>query len=280
MNDVVVLIGAGSIGRAIARRVASGRVLLVADLRTEVAQAAAEAFLNDGFDARPAQVDVADPDSVAALAEHAASLGAVTHVIHAAGVSPVQASAQAVIAVDVVGTALVLEEFGRRIAPGGAGIVIASQAGHMLPPLDEATNRALAQTPARELAELPVLASITDSGHAYGIAKRANILRAQAAALTWGDRGARVNSISPGIIMTPLARDEMSGPGAAGYRAMIDTSPAKRAGTPDEIGEASAFMMGATFLTGADLLIDGGVIAAMTGGRFQLGDHASSSHDE
>lgn len=190
--------------------------------------------------------------------------------------SPVQASAQAVIAVDVVGTDLVLEEFGRLIAPGGSGIVIASQAGHMLPALDEATSRALARTPARELAEVPVLASVTGSGHAYALAKRANIVRVQAAALTWGDRGARVNSISPGIIMTPLARDEMSGPGAVGYRAMIDASPAKRVGTPDEIGEAAAFMMGAPFLTGADLLIDGGVIAAIAGGRYQLGGGAWS----
>lgn len=270
MGNVVVLIGAGSIGRAIARRVAPGHVLLVADLHEDAAQAAVRGFLDDGFDARPAQVDVADADSVTALAEHAASLGAVTHVIHAAGVSPVQASAQAVIAVDIVGTALVLEEFERVIAPGGTGIVIASQAGHMLPPLDEATSHALAQIPARELAALPALASISDSTHAYIMAKRANILRVQAVALTWGDRGARVNSISPGIIMTPLTRDEMSGPGAAGYQAMIDASPAKRVGTPDEIGEAAAFMMGATFLTGADLLIDGGVVAAIVGGRYRL----------
>lgn len=279
MGNVVVLIGAGSIGRAIARRVASGHTLLVADLREDAARAVVEAFLDDGFDARPAQVDVSDADSVAALVEHAASLGAVTHVIHAAGVSPVQASAQAIVAVDVVGTALVLEEFGRLVAPGGAGIVIASQAGYMLPPLDEATSRALARTPARELAGLPALASITDSGHAYSMAKRANILRVQAAALTWGDRGARVNSISPGIIMTPLARDEMSGPGAAGYRAMLEASPAKRVGTPDEIGQAAAFMMGATFLTGADLLIDGGVIAAIAGGRYRLHNPTLAGND-
>lgn len=271
MTQLVVLIGAGSIGRAIARRVGSGRSLLVADLHQATAETAVAGFRNDGFIATPAQVDVADADSVTALATQAAELGEITHVIHTAGVSPAQASARAVIAIDVVGTALVLEEFGRVITPGGTGIIVASQAGYMAPPLNTEDAAALASTPARQLATLPLLNSVTDSGEAYSLAKRANILRAQAAALTWGDRGARVNSISPGIIMTPLARDEMSGPSAAGYRAMIETSPSGRVGTPDEIADAAAFMMGATFLTGSDLLIDGGVIAAIAGGRFSFG---------
>jgi len=237
----------------------------------DAAEAAAESLRGDGFEAETAQVDVSSPESVGALADHAASLGPVTHVIQTAGVSPVQATPQAVIAVDVIGTALVLEEFGRVIAPGGAGIVIASQAGHMFPPLPDDQATALAQTPARDLPQLDFLAAIDNSGYAYGIAKRANILRVQAAALTWGDRGARINSLRPGIIMTPLARDEMSGPGAEGYRRMIATSPSQRVGTPDEVAAAAEFMMGATFITGADLLIDGGVIAAMAGGRYTLG---------
>ncbi|MCE1179231.1 MAG: SDR family oxidoreductase [Micrococcales bacterium] len=270
MSDVVVLVGAGSIGRAIARRVGAGRTILVADLRSEATTEAARSLTGDGYEVATSQVDVASADSMASLADQAAALGPVTHVIHAAGVSPVQASPQQVVAVDVVGTALVLEEFGRVIAPGGAAIVIASQAGHMLPPLGPAQSHALATTPAAELADLDFLRAIDDSGMAYGIAKRANILRAQAAALQWGDRGARVNSISPGIIMTPLARDELNGPGAEGYRAMLAASPSGRVGTSDEVGDAAAYLMSAPFITGTDLLIDGGVIAALAGGRFSL----------
>ncbi|MDO4888801.1 MAG: SDR family oxidoreductase [Actinomycetaceae bacterium] len=271
MTDVVVLVGAGSIGRAVARRVSSGRSILVADLRPDAAESAAEALRNDGFVVETAQADVSSAESVAALADRAAAMGDVTHVIHAAGVSPVQASTRAVIDVDLVGTALVLEEFGRVIAPGGSGIVISSQAGHMGDPLPTDQAAALAQTPARELASLEFLSAIPNSSVAYIVAKRANILRAQAAAPAWGDRGARVNSISPGIIMTPLARDELDGPAAAGYRAMIETSAAGRVGTPDEIGDVAAFMMATPFLTGTDLLVDGGVVAAMAAGRVALG---------
>lgn len=269
-KQVVVVTGAGSIGRAIARRVAAGRTILVADIRPEAAELAAESLRNDGYEVETATVDVSDPASVAALANRAAALGAVTHVVHAAGVSPVQASPQAIVAVDVVGTALVLEEFGRIVAAGGTGIVISSQAGHMIPPLADDQNRALARTPAAELGGLDLLTAVDSSGYAYALAKRANVLRVQAEALAWGDRGARVNSLSPGIVMTPLARDEMSGPGAEGYRRMIAASPAGRVASPDEIAEAAAFVMNAPFITGADLLIDGGVIAAIAGGRYSL----------
>ena len=270
MNEVVVVIGAGSMGQAIARRVGAGRTILLADLRDDAARAAASALDDAGYTTATARVDVADGDSVAALAAHAASLGPVSHVIHTAGLSPAQASAEAIVAVDLVGTAHVLAEFGAVIAPGGAGIVIASQAGHMIPPLPADQNQALAWNPARELATLPFLQDLPNSGVAYTIAKRANVLRVQAAAIEWGDRGARVNSLSPGIIMTPLARDELTGPNAEGYQKMIDASVAKRVGTPDEVAEAAAFLMGAGFVTGADLLIDGGVIASMAAGRLSL----------
>lgn len=262
MNEVVVVIGAGSMGQAIARRVGAGRTILLADLRDEAAQAAASALEDAGYITATARVDVADGASVAALAVLAASLGAVSHVIHTAGLSPAQASAEAIIAVDLVGTAFVLEEFGKVIAPGGAGIVIASQAGHMIPPLPAEQNEALSWIPARDLAALPFLQDLANSGVAYTIAKRANVLRVQAAAIEWGDRGARVNSLSPGIIMTPLARDELTGPNAEGYQKMIAASLAKRVGTPDEVAEAAAFLMSAHFVTATDLLIDGGVIAS------------------
>ena len=270
MNEVVVVIGAGSMGQAIARRVGAARTIVLADVRVEAAQAAADALADAGYVTVIAQVDVSSAESVAELARTAAGLGQVTHVVHTAGLSPAQASAQAIIAVDLVGTALVLEEFGHVIAPGGAGIVIASQAGHMLPPLPADQTEALARTPAAELGALPFLAAVTGSGAAYALAKRANIVRVQAAAVVWGDRGARVNSVSPGIIMTPLARDELNGPGAAGYQRMIAASAAKRVGTPDEVADAAAFLMQASFVTGADLLIDGGVIAAIATGRYVL----------
>ncbi|HVK43528.1 MAG TPA: SDR family oxidoreductase [Micropruina sp.] len=268
MREIVVVIGAGSMGQAIARRVGAGRTVLLADLRQEAAEAAASVLADAGYTTATALVDVADGDSVAALAVRAAGLGAVTHVIHTAGLSPSQASAEAIIAVDLVGTGFVLEEFGKIVAPGGAGMVIASQAGHMIPALPADQHQALSRVPARELAALPFLQGLPNSGAAYTIAKRANVLRVQAAAIEWGDRGARVNALSPGIIMTPLARDELAGPNAEGYQEMIAASVAKRVGTPDEVAEAAAFLMGATFVTGTDLLIDGGVIASMAAGRY------------
>jgi len=220
-------------------------------------------------------VDISSRESVKALAEEAASLGDVVNVILAAGVSPVQATKDQVIAVDLVGTAFVLEEFGRVIASGGSGVVIASQAGHMIPALSPKQDELLARTPAEELADLEMLSdeAVPNSGAAYGLAKRANSLRVQAAAVEWGDRGARVNTISPGIVITPLARDEMSGPGAEGYRQMIENSAAHRPGTTDEIATVAALLLGpdGAFITGSDLLIDGGVVAGLRAGRIQLG---------
>jgi NAD(P)-dependent dehydrogenase (short-subunit alcohol dehydrogenase family) len=198
--------------------------------------------------------------------ERARSLGELTGLIHAAGVSPSQASPAAILKVDLYGTALVLEEFGNIIARGGAGVVIASQSGHRLPPLSVEQNKALATTPVDELLGLPFLQpdQVTDSLHAYQLAKRGNSLRVMAEAVRWGKRGARVNTISPGIIVTPLAKDELTGPRGEGYRRMIEVSAAGRAGTPDEVGSVSALLMGPDggFITGSDILMDGGVTAA------------------
>ena len=272
--EVVVLVGAGAIGQAVTRRVGAGRTVLVADVDHANAAAAARALEDAGYTVVTGHVDVADHDSVAALARQADELGAVSRVIHTAGLSPAQASPQAIIAVDLVGTAFVLEEFGRCVAPGGSGIVIASQAGHMIPPLSAEQNEALARTPADRLATLPMLQpdAVPRSGYAYALAKRANALRVQAASVDWGDRGARLNSLSPGIVMTPLARDELGSAGGEVYRRMIAASALGRPGTPDEIAAAAAFLMGpeGAFVTGSDLLIDGGVIAALAAGRIQL----------
>jgi NAD(P)-dependent dehydrogenase (short-subunit alcohol dehydrogenase family) len=273
-RQVVVVIGAGAIGQAIARRVSVGKHILLADINEDAAKAAAAALSGIGYETESAHVDVSSQESVNALASTAAAIGDVEHLVHTAGLSPAQASPEAIIAVDLVGAAYVLEAFGKVIARGGSGVVISSQAGHMLPPLPPEQSQALGQTPAAELDQLPFLQpdTITNSGIAYAVAKRANALRVQAASVEWGDRGARLNSLSPGIIMTPLAQDELSGPGGEGYRKMISTSSAGRVGTPDEVGAAAAFLMGrvGAFITGSDLLIDGGVIAAIATGRYEL----------
>jgi len=230
------------------------------------ADAAADVLRDAGFVVSTATVDVSSRVSVHELVDTATSLGDVTGVIHAAGVSPSQAPPAAILAVDLYGTALVLEEFGNVIAPGGAGVVIASQSGHRLGALSAEQDAALANTPADDLLDLPMLQpdQVTDPLHAYQLAKRANSLRVMAEAVRWGKRGARINTISPGIIMTPLARDELTGPRGDGYRRMIELCPAGRAGTPDEVGTVGALLMGpdGAFITGSDFLMDGGVTAS------------------
>ena len=274
MKDVIVVIGAGQIGQAIARRVGVGKHILLADQREENAKAAAEVFENAGYETSTAKVDVSSRDAVDALIKTATDLGSVTGLIHAAGVSPSQASPATILKVDLYGTALVLEEFGKVIAEGGSGVVIASQSGHRLPPLSVEQNKALATTPVEDLLQLPFLqlSEVTDSLHAYQLSKRGNSLRVSAEAVNWGRRGARINTISPGIIMTPLARDELTGPRGEGYRHMIEASAAKRPGTPDEVGNVGALLMGpdGSFITGSDFLMDGGVTSA-----YWYGDLAS-----
>ncbi|MEA2489338.1 MAG: hypothetical protein QOH21_1130 [Acidobacteriota bacterium] len=266
MTSVVVVIGAGSIGQAVARRVSAGKHILLADLRQQNVDAAAKVLGDAGFNVSTAIVDVSSRASVHALVEAATAIGNVTGVIHAAGVSPSQASPATILKVDLYGTALVLEEFGNVIAAGGAAVVIASQSGHRLPALTPEQNKALATTPADDLLDLPMLQpeQITDPLHAYQVSKRGNSLRVMAEAVRWGKRGARVNTISPGIIITPLANDELTGPRGEGYRRMIEASAVGRAGTPDEVGSVGALLLGpdGAFITGSDFLMDGGVTAA------------------
>lgn len=266
MTQVTVLIGAGSIGLAIARRVSAGRHVLVADLHQKNADAVAKTLEEAGFETTTAVVDVSSRASVHALAAQAQALGDVLRVVHAAGVSPSQAPPAAILHVDLLGTALVLEEFGNVIAADGSAVVIASQSGHRLGALTAEENRLLATTPTDELLALPMLQAdqVTDSLHAYQLAKRGNALRVMAEAVRWAKRGARVNTISPGIIITPLAKDELTGPRGEGYRRMLSMSPAGRAGTPDEVANVAALLMGAdgAFITGSDFLMDGGVTAS------------------
>jgi NAD(P)-dependent dehydrogenase (short-subunit alcohol dehydrogenase family) len=253
MTEVVVVTGAGSIGQAIARRVGAGRHVLLATRREESAGAAGQAFRDAGFETSTAAVDVSNRESVVSLVRKAISLGPVTRLIHAAGVSPSQASPETILRVDLCGTALVLEEFGGVIAAGGSGVVIASQSGHQLAALTAEQERQLATTPARDLLALPMLQPglLSDSLHAYQLAKRGNSLRVRAEAVRWAERDARINAISPGIIITAMARDEMKGPGGQEYRALI-------------VATVGALLLGTdgAFITGSDVLMDGGLTAA------------------
>ncbi len=273
MKDVLVVVGAGQIGQAIARRVGAGRHVLLASLTEAEAVAASQVFHNAGFQVSTAAVDVASRASVQALVAQAMRLGPVTGLIHAAGVSPSQAPVEAILRVDLYGTALVLELFGDVMAAGGAGVVIASQSGHRLPALAPEQDLALATTPTEELLAIDFLqpGQVRDTLHAYQLSKRGNSLRVMAEAVRWGRRGARVNTISPGIVITPLANDELAGPRGAGYRRMIEGCPVGRAGTPDEVGQVAALLMGPDggFITGSDFLMDGGVTAA-----YRFGDLA------
>ena len=266
MKSVTVLIGSGLIGVAIARRVSAGKHLLLADLKKENADAAAAVLSNAGFEVSTAIIDVSSREQDKSLTERATSLGDVTGVIHAAGVSPSQASPKQILMVDVYGTAVVLEEFGNIIAHGGSGVVIASQSGHRLGALTNEQNMLLATTPADQLLSLPMLQLdlVKDTLHAYQLSKRGNSLRVMAEAVRWGKRGARINTISPGIIITPLAKDELTGPRGEGYRRMIEGCPVGRAGTSDEVANVAALLMGpdGAFITGSDILMDGGVTSS------------------
>jgi len=247
---------------------------VIGDLREENAQAAEQTLLDAGFQVSAATVDITDRASVQALAATAAAMGPVTGLVHAAGASPSMSRPEMIVRVDLYGTAVVLEEFGEVVAPGGAAVVIASQAGHRLPALTPAEDKALATTPAEDLLNLPLLQAeqLGDTLHAYELSNRGKALRVQAEAVRWGRQGARVNAISPGVVMTPLSRAELSGPLGDGYRRMIEDCPAGRAGTADEVAAVAALLMGpdGTFVTGSDILMDGGATAAYFHGDLNL----------
>ena len=270
-KDVAVLLGTGSIGQAIIRRVGAGKHIVLADLKQENADKAAHILEDAGFETSTIAVNLGSHDDILALVEHAQHFGAVKYLVNAAGVSPSQASVQDILRVDLYGTAVLLEEFGKIIAEGGSGIVISSQSGHRLPALSEEENSQLAASPVNELLSLPFIAAITDTLKAYQYSKRCNVLRVMYEATRWGKRGATVNSISPGIIITPLANDELHGPRGEGYRKMLSLCPAGRAGTPDEVGDLAAFLMSekGRWISGSDFLIDGGTTASYWYGDLQ-----------
>ncbi|WP_152348970.1 SDR family oxidoreductase [Brevibacterium sp. CFH 10365] len=277
MGETAVIIGVGGMGEAIARRVGSGRDVLLADSNPAALDRIATALSDDGYSVTTQRVDVSDRDSVIELAGRAGSLGSVAHVAHTAGLSPEQADVAAVLDVDLISVANSLDEFGAVIAPGGSGVVISSMAGWLVAGRMSAEEEtALALTPTAELLSLPMLRGLSDSGAAYGIAKRANQLRVSAASPIWGRRGGRINSISPGVISTPMGQQELSGESGEAMRAMIDGSGTGRIGTPSDIAAAAAFLLGpeTSFITGADLLVDGGVVGSVRGGVSVPGDES------
>ena len=270
--EIAVLIGAGMIGQAIIRRVGIGRRILVGDFKAENAERVVQTLYDAGFEAEATMVDVASRDSIRELVEKAASFGSITRLVHAAGVSPSQAPIERILQVDLYGTAVILEEFGQVIASGGSGVVISSQSGHRLGSLSNEENALLAKTPPEELLQLPMLQreKVRDTLLAYQLSKRCNGLRVAYESTRWGKRGARINAISPGIIITPLANDELNGPRGEGYRRMIETCPVGRAGTPDDVANVAELLLSdrGSFITGSDFLMDGGVTATWWYGEY------------
>lgn len=273
-KEVMIVTGAGQIGMAIARRMGYGKKIILGDKKPENAQAIAKTMNEAGFDVLPMETDIASRESIQSLIVEARKHGDTTMFVNAAGVSPSQASVETILKVDLYGTAALLEEVGKIIAQGGTGVTISSQSGHRMKQLTPEEDELLACTPAEELLSLEILqpANIRGTLHAYQLAKRCNEKRVMAEAVKWGERGARINSISPGIIVTPLALDEFNGPRGDFYKNMFEKCPAGRPGTADEVANVAELLMNerGAFITGADFLIDGGATASWFYGPLKL----------
>ena len=265
-KDVMILVGAGQIGMAIARRMGYGLKIVIGDKNKTNAEAIAKTMNEAGFDAVPVEMDLSSRSSILALIAEAQKYGKISMLVNAAGVSPSQASIETILKVDLYGTAVLLEEVGKVIKPGGVGVTISSQSGHRMPALTPEEDEQLATTPTEQLLSLDILQpqNIRDTLHAYQMAKRCNVNRVMAEAVKWGERGARVNSISPGIIVTPLALDEFNGPRGDFYKNMFAKCPAGRPGTADEVANVAELLMSSkgAFITGSNFLIDGGATAS------------------
>lgn len=265
-KEVMILTGAGQIGMAIARRMGTGKKIVLGDKCMNNAEIIAQTMNNAGFDVLPMEMDLSSRSSILNLIDEAHKHGEISMLVNAAGVSPSQASVKTILEVDLYGTAVLLEEVGKVIGKGGVGVTVSSQSGHRMPALSPETDELLATTPTEDLLSLEVLQpqNIRDTLHAYQMAKRCNVKRVMAQAVKWGERGARINSISPGIIVTPLAIDEFNGPRGDFYKNMFAKCPAGRPGTADEVANVAELLMSdkATFITGADFLIDGGATAS------------------
>ena len=266
MKNVMILTGAGQIGMAIARRMGYGKKIFIGDKKMENARTISGIMNEAGFDTEALEMDLSSRESIRNLIAEAQKAGPITMLVNAAGVSPSQAPIEAILKVDLYGTAVLLEEVGKVIAPGGVGVTISSQSGHRMPALTPGEDEQLACTPTEDLLKLEFLQpeNIRDTLHAYQLAKRCNEKRVMAEAVKWGEKGARINSISPGIIVTPLALDEFNGPRGDFYKNMFAKCPAGRPGTADEVANVAELLMSdkGAFITGADFLIDGGATAS------------------
>lgn len=265
-KDVMILTGAGQIGMAIARRIGFGKKIVIGDKKIENAQDISKIMNDAGFDTEPFEMDLSSRESILNLIAKAQEYGEISMLVNAAGVSPSQAPIEAILKVDLYGTAVLLEEVGKVIAHGGVGVTISSQSGHRMAALSKDADERLATTPTEELLSLEILQpeNIKDTLHAYQMAKRCNEKRVMAESVKWGVRGARINSISPGIIVTPLAIDEFNGPRGDFYKNMFAKCPAGRPGTADEVANVAELLMSpqGAFITGSDFLIDGGATAS------------------
>lgn len=273
MKNVLLLIGAGQIGMAIARRMGYGMKIIIGDKRLENAKAIADTMQNAGFDVTAIETDLSSRTSVQQAIAAAEQYGSIQMLVNAAGVSPSQAPIETILQVDLYGTAMLLEEMREHIAEGGVGVTISSQSGFRMPQLSAEEDALLATTPAEELLALDMLQpnQIRDTLHAYQLAKRCNEKRVMAEAVHWGKRGARINAIAPGIIVTPLAIDEFHGERGAFYQNMFAKCPAGRPGTADEVANAAELLLSpkGAFITGSTLLMDGGATASYFYGPLQ-----------
>lgn len=274
-KDIMLLTGAGQIGVAVARRMGAGMKIVVGDKKIENAKAAAKTMNETGVDVVPVETDISERESVRAMIAEGRKYGATKMLVNAAGVSPSQAPIEAILKVDLYGTAVLLEEVGKVIAPGGVGVTISSQSGWRMPALTAEQDAQLATTPAGELLKLDFLRpeNIRDTLHAYQLAKRCNEKRVMAQAVKWRERGARLNDIAPGIIVTPLALDEFNGPRGDFYKNMFAKCPAGRPGTADEVANVAELLMSdkGAFITGSTFLIDGGATASYFYGPLRPG---------
>lgn len=243
-----------------------GRKIVIGDKKLENAEKISKTMNEAGFDTVPVEMDLSSRESIMKLIEKAQSFGEVSMLVNAAGVSPSQAPIEAILKVDLYGTAVLLEEVGKIIKKGGVGVTISSQSGWRMPALTAEEDELLATAPTEELLDLPLLQleNIRDTLHAYQMAKRCNEKRVMAEAVKWGQRGARLNGIAPGIVVTPLAIDEFNGPRGDFYKNMFANCPAGRPGTADEIANVAELLMSdkGAFITGSTFLIDGGATAS------------------
>lgn len=266
MKDVMIVTGAGQIDMAIARRMGYGMKIVMGDKKAEHAEAIAKTMNDAGFDVTAMEMDLSSRQSILELIAKAQTYGEISMLVNAAGVSPSQAPIEAILNVDLYGTAVLLEEVGKVIKKGGSGVTISSQSGWRMPALTAQEDELLATCPTEELLKLPMLQpeNIRDTLHAYQLAKRCNEKRVMAEAVRWGQRGARLNDIAPGIIVTPLAIDEFNGPRGDFYKNMFARCPAGRPGTADEVANVAELLMSdrGAFITGSTILIDGGATAS------------------